>query len=82
MPKIMFKVLSADETTAHEKMMSLLRTHGFTVFNKAGRRYDFVATKDFTSHLTAIEERKQIEQEAGLDVVDIKLRQPETRLCS
>ncbi|MDE1827695.1 MAG: hypothetical protein KGH65_00840 [Candidatus Micrarchaeota archaeon] len=77
MPKIVFRVLSADDGLGNERMKEIMRNRGFEILESKGqelRDSNFKGVKNFGSYLEAQSEKNEIEAQAGIDLVHIKLR--------
>lgn len=77
MPEIVFRVLSADEGVGNERVKEIMRNRGFKIVESVGqelRDSNFKGVKSFVSYLEAQGEKKEIEAQAGIDLVHIKLR--------
>lgn len=70
---MLFKVLCANDSDACDRVKSIMSDFQIDAQNK-GRDFDHVGKKNFESILDARKRADEIIKEAGIDLVDIKLR--------
>ena len=73
MPEVVFKVLCANDSDASDRVKSTMKDFIVDAHAK-GRDFDYVGVKYFDSLLDARRRASEITRDAGIDLIDIKLR--------